>query len=84
MQTTELLTPTELAYILEITEYTLRSLVHSGRIPHTYIQAPAGQDRFLRFDPYIITEWMQNNPDFDNNVEKNYLESLKNRCSKTV
>jgi hypothetical protein len=39
-----------MAYTLEITEYTLQALVHSGVIPHTYVQASAGQDRLLRFD----------------------------------
>jgi integrase len=77
MQTTELLTPTEMAYTLEITEYALQALVHSGIIPHTYIQAPASQDRILRFDPYTVTEWMQTNPKLDDFTEKNYIEGLK-------
>jgi integrase len=76
MQTTELLTLPEMAYTLEITEYALQALVHSGAIPHTYIQSPAGQDRLLRFDPYVITEWMQTNPKLDFSG-KNYIDTLK-------
>jgi excisionase family DNA binding protein len=79
MQTTELLTPTEMAYVLGITEYTLRSLVHNGRIPHTYVQAPANQDRLLRFDPYTVTEWMQTDPSLDDPGEKGCLNSLKDQ-----
>jgi integrase len=79
MQTTELLTPAEMAYTLEITEYTLQSLVHNGRIPHTYIQSPASQDRLLRFDPYTVTEWMQTDPKLDDPGGKNYLDNLKNQ-----
>jgi hypothetical protein len=41
IQTTELLTPTEMAYTLEITEYALQVLVHNETIPHTYIQSYA-------------------------------------------
>jgi integrase len=79
MQTTELLTPTEMAYILEITEYALQALVHGGTIPHTYIQAPATQDRLLRFDPYTVTEWMQTDPKLDAFTGKDYLDGLKNQ-----
>jgi integrase len=79
MQTTELLTPTEMAYTLEITEYALQALVHSGTIPHTYIQATAGQNRLLRFDPYTVTEWMQTNPKLDSFTGKDYIDSLKSQ-----
>jgi site-specific recombinase XerD len=79
MQTTELLTPTEMAYTLEITEYYLQTLAHSGTIPHTYIQSPGSQDRLLRFDPYTVTEWMQTNPKLDNFTSKDYIDSLKNQ-----
>jgi hypothetical protein len=74
---TELLTPAEMAYTLDITEYALKALVHSGIIPHTYIQAQTSQDRLLRFDPYTVTEWMQTNPKLDEFTEKNYIEGLK-------
>jgi hypothetical protein len=76
MQTTELLTLSEMAYTLDITEYSLQTLVHTGNIPHTYIQSPASQDRLLRFDPYAVTEWMQTNPKPDF-AEKNYIDNLK-------
>jgi integrase len=76
MWTTELLTPTEMAYTLEITDYTLQTLVHSGTIPHTYVPSPTGQ--VLRFDPYIVTEWMQTNPNLVI-AEKNYVDGLKNQ-----
>jgi integrase len=79
MQTTELLTPAEMAYILGITEYTLQALVHNGKIPHTYVQLPASQNRILRFDPYTVTEWMQTDPKLDDPEEKNYLDSLKDQ-----
>jgi integrase len=79
MQTTELLTPTEMAYALEISEYALQALVHNGTIPHTYIQSSASQDRLLRFDPYTITEWMQTNPKLDSFSGKDYIDSLKNQ-----
>jgi integrase len=77
MQTTELLTLSEMAYTLDITEYSLQTLVHTGNIPHTYIQSPTNQDRLLRFDPYVITEWMQTNPKPDFSTEKNYIDNLK-------
>jgi site-specific recombinase XerD len=79
MRTTELLTPTEMAYTLEITEYALQALVHSGAIPHTYIQSPASQYRLLRFDPYTVTEWMQTNPKLDGFTGKDYIDGLKNQ-----
>jgi integrase len=79
MQTTELLTPTEMAYILGITEYTLQALVHNGKIPHTYIQSPASQNRLLRFDPYTVTEWLQTDPKLDDPKGKNYLDNLKDQ-----
>jgi hypothetical protein len=79
MQTTELLTPTEMAYALEITEYTLQALVHNGVIPHTYVQSPASQDRLLRFDPYTVTEWMQSSPRLEGSTGKDYIDSLKNQ-----
>jgi integrase len=79
MQTTELLTPAEMAYTLEITEYALHALVHNGTIPHTYVQSPAGQDRLLRFDPYTVTEWMQTNPRLDTFTGKDYIDGLKNQ-----
>jgi integrase len=68
-----------MAYILEITEYTLQALVHSGTIPHTYIRSLGSQDRLLRFDPYAVTEWMQTNPAIDTFTEKNYIDNLKNQ-----
>jgi integrase len=79
MQTTELLTAAEMACALEITEYTLQTLVHNGTIPHTYIQSPVSQDRLLRFDPYTITEWMQTNPKLDGFMGKDYIDGLKNQ-----
>jgi integrase len=79
MQTAELLTPTEMAYALEISEYALQALVHNGMIPHTYIQSPVTQDRLLRFDPYTVTEWLQNSPRLDAFTEKDYVEALKNQ-----
>jgi site-specific recombinase XerD len=79
MQTTELLTPTEMAYTLGITEYALQALVHSGAIPHTYIQPPSSQYRLLRFDPYTVTEWMQTNPRLDGFTDKDYIDGLKNQ-----
>jgi integrase len=79
MQSMELLTPTEMAYALEITEHTLQALVHSGIIPHTYIQSLSSQDRLLRFDPYVVTEWMQTNPKLDSFTEKGHVDSLKNQ-----
>jgi hypothetical protein len=79
MQTTELLTPTEMAYALEITEYTLQALVHNGAIPHTYIQSTASQDRLLRFDPYTVTEWMQTGPRLDGFAGKDHIDGLRNQ-----
>ncbi|MDR1095474.1 MAG: tyrosine-type recombinase/integrase [Spirochaetaceae bacterium] len=79
MRTTELLTPTEMAYALEITEYTLQALVHNGAIPHTYVQSPASQDRLLRFDPYTVTEWMQSSPKLEGSAGKDYIDGLKNQ-----
>jgi integrase len=79
MQTTELLTPTEMAYTLEITEYSLQALVHSGTIPHTYIQSPVNQDRLLRFYPYTVTEWMQTDPKLDAFTGKNNIDRLKDQ-----
>jgi site-specific recombinase XerC len=78
MQTIELLSPAEMAYTLDITEYTLLALVHSGTIPHTYVQSDIGQERLLRFDPFIVTEWMQSNPSLDNFTEKPCIDGLKN------
>jgi integrase len=77
MQTTELLTLTEMAYAFEITEYALQALVHSGTVPHTYIQSPVTQDRLLRFDPYTVTAWMQSGPRLDGLAGKNYVDRLK-------
>jgi integrase len=77
MQTASLLTPVELADILGISEYTVLAMAHSGIIPHTYIQAAGAQDRLLRFDPYIITEWLQTNPKLDGFTEKDYADGLK-------
>jgi integrase len=77
MQTTDLLTPIEMAHVLEITEYALQALAHNGAIPHTYIQSPAGQDRLLRFDPYTVTEWMQTNPKLDSFSGNDSIDSLK-------
>ena len=73
----KLLTPTELAYTLEISEYTVCALVHNGTIPHTYINSPATQERLLRFDPYVITEWMHSGPNLEVLTEKNYVDALK-------
>jgi integrase len=77
MPITELLTSAETAYILEITEYTLHALVHSGKIPHTYIPSAETHDRILRFDPYIITAWLQTNPNLADFTEKEYIAGLK-------
>jgi integrase len=79
MQTTKLLTPPEMAYTLEITEYALQALVYSGAIPHTYIQSPVNHEYLLRFDPYTVTEWMQTNPKLDGFTNKNYIDGLKNQ-----
>jgi site-specific recombinase XerD len=79
MQTTELLTPTETAYMLNITEYTLQALVHHSSIPHTYIPSPITQDRLLRFDPYTLTEWMQANPNVATFTRKPYIDHLKDQ-----
>jgi hypothetical protein len=77
IQTTELLTPAELAYTLDISEFTFQSLVHYGKIPCVYTQIPGSQDKALRFDPYVITEWMLSNPQLDSFTSKNYIEGLK-------
>ena len=51
-----MLTSNEMAQAFNIKTVTLEALVHSGSIPHTYVE---GQ---LRFNPYLITEWMQSKP----------------------
>jgi site-specific recombinase XerD len=77
MQTTELLTPTEMAYALDISEFTLQTLAHYGKIPCAYTQIPGSQDKALRFDPYIVMEWLQSNPQLDISTSKNYIEGLR-------
>jgi hypothetical protein len=75
----KLLTPAEMAYALEITEYALHALVHNGVISHTYIHSSVTQEHLLRFDPYIITEWMHTNPKLDVFTEKNHVDALKDQ-----
>jgi len=59
----------EMAKVFNIKPVTLEALAHSGTIPHTYI------DGQLRFNTYVITEWMQTNPKI--NRDNNFADTLK-------
>ena len=72
MQT--LLTPSEMAEAFNIKTVTLEAIVHSSNIPHTYVN---GQ---LRFNPYLITEWMQSKPTI--NQATDFVATLNNQYSK--
>jgi len=61
----------EMAKVFSIKPVTLEALVHSGTIPHTYIN---GQ---LRFNPYIIADWMQAKPKI--NTQNSFIDSLQNQ-----
>jgi len=75
--TTALLTTNEMAYVLDIHPYTLDALVSSGIIPHTYIQPPNSDAKQVRFNPYIVIEWLQSGPQVTNLTGKNYLDGLR-------
>ena len=55
----------EMAEVFGIHPHTLEALVYSGTIPHTYIG-----DR-LRFNPYVVSEWMQSKPVFNIGTKSN-------------
>jgi excisionase family DNA binding protein len=74
---TALLTPTEMAYTLEISEDTLHALVHSGRIPHTYVAGQSTEEKMLRFNPFIVREWLQTRPDIDDLGQESYIDALR-------
>lgn len=75
--TAALLTPNEMAYALEITPSTLNTLVHNGTIPHTYVQTPDSKNQVLRFNPYLISEWMQTKPPIEDASRLPILDSLR-------
>jgi integrase len=75
--TASLISPNEMAYALEINSYTLCALVHSGTIPHTYVQGHGSHEPVLRFNPYTVTEWLQSTPELNPLQGKNYIDSLR-------
>jgi len=75
--TTTLLSPQEMAYALEIHPYTLDALVSNGAIPHTYIQLPNSSVKQIRFDPYLVLEWFQSEPQIGGLPGKSYLDGLR-------
>jgi integrase len=75
--TPQLLTLQEMAYTLEIHPYTLDALVHSGLIPHTYIQPPDSTVQQLRFNPRLVLAWLQTAPRIEDMTGKDYLDSLR-------
>ena len=77
--TTTLLSPQEMAYVLEIHPYTLNALVDNGTIPHTYIQLPNSNAKQVRFDPYLVLEWFQSEPEIGSLPGKKYLDCLRNQ-----
>jgi integrase len=72
---TPLLTPSQVAYALDINCSTLDILVHNGTIPHTYVQEQDVKE--LRFNPYLIADWMQSKPqiDFKSNTDMDHLRA---------
>jgi integrase len=75
--TATLLTPAEMAYVLEINPQTLDCLVRGGSIPHTYIQLPDSHNQVVRFSPYLVAEWLQTNPRLDPAGGRQYLDGLR-------
>jgi hypothetical protein len=66
-----------MAYVLEINPQTLDSLVHNGSIPHTYTQLPDSNGQTVRFNPYLVTEWLRTNPQIEISTGQQYLDGLR-------
>jgi len=79
---TTLLSTNEIAYALEIHPQTLDILVQTGLIPHTYIKASDNTTEQLRFNPYLILEWLQATPRIGILAEKNSLDNLRKQYKK--
>jgi integrase len=62
MYTENLLTASELASILQVHEHTINVLVHSGKIPHAFIQHGTQPVPSPFFNPKIITGWLRQGP----------------------
>ena len=58
----QLLTATQLAYILRLSELTVDAMTNSGIIPHNYLQDKLSDARLLRYSPNVITGWLKQGP----------------------
>jgi integrase len=76
MNNTKLLTPSQVASVLQINENALDMLVRNGQIPHTTISTKHGN--FVRFNPHLVESSLQNMLPVDID-EKKYLECLRKR-----
>jgi integrase len=72
-----LITPNEMAYALDINSCTLYALVHSGVIPHTYVEGHGTPEPTLRFNPCVVTQWLQSSPNLDTLRDTNYVDNLR-------
>jgi integrase len=66
-----------MAYTLEISEDTLHALVHSGLIPHTYVTGRSTEEKMLRFNPFLVREWLQTRPNVDDPGQESYIDALR-------
>jgi site-specific recombinase XerD len=73
----ESLTVSQLASILRVNEHTVNIMVHTGVIPHGYIQDKTSNSAILRFNTGVITGWLKQGPVLMVD-EKAYLEELRN------
>jgi len=58
----QLLTATQLAYILRLSELTVDAMTQSGIIPHSYLQDKLTDVQLLRYNPSVIAGWLSQGP----------------------